>query len=142
MDLPADEIYQERVLDHYESPYHRGRCQRPTHAHEDDNPLCGDRVRIELKLEPGGRIGEACFDGEGCCISQAAASMLMEFIDGKTVADVQALTAADMLRLFGPRLTPNRQKCCLLAWRVLQQAIFSPLASVGGDGQPASGQAP
>ena len=71
---------------------------------------------------------EIYFDGDGCCISQAAASMLVERFDGHTVDEVRQFTANDMLELFGVRLTPNRQKCCLLPWRVLQAAIYSPVA--------------
>ncbi|MEO0532110.1 MAG: iron-sulfur cluster assembly scaffold protein, partial [Planctomycetota bacterium] len=65
--------------------------------------------------------------GDGCVISQASASMLLEELNGKTVEEVKAFTAEDMLKLYGPRLTPNRQKCCLLSWRVIQQAVFSPV---------------
>ena len=122
-----EDVYQEHVLEHFECPYHRGPCPFATHAHEDDNPLCGDSVRIELRIDKAGRIEEAFFDGDGCCISQASASMLLEHIDGRTVEDVKGFNAHDMLTLFGPRLTPNRQKCCLLGWRVLQTAIYSPL---------------
>ena len=122
-----EELYQEHVLDHYEDPYHRGRCKDPTHAHEDDNPLCGDVVRIELQIGGDGTIEEVWFDGDGCCISQASASMLIEKMDGQTVNDVRQFTAEQMLELFGARLTPNRQKCCLLPWRVLQTAVFSSL---------------
>jgi nitrogen fixation NifU-like protein len=122
-----EEVYQEHVLDHFDSPYHRGHCGRPTHVHEDDNPLCGDVVRVELRIGADGKIGEAWFLGEGCCISQASASMLMEQIEGKTVGEVKEFHAADMLNLFGPRLTPNRQKCCLLPWRVVQSALYSPI---------------
>ena len=135
-----EEIYQEHILDHYEDPYHRGHCTHPTHAHEDDNPLCGDVVRIELGIDGEGRIEDAYFNGEGCCISQAAASMLIERIDGRSTEEAKQLTAGDMLELFGVRLTPNRQKCCLLSWRVLQQALYSPTdgnsASDGGPEQP------
>jgi nitrogen fixation NifU-like protein len=128
MNLTQEEdIYQEHVLDHFETPYHRGPCPAPTHAHEDDNPLCGDSVRVELRIDPQGRIEEAFFDGDGCCISQASASMLMERVDGKTVDEVKQFSADDMLALFGARLTPNRQKCCLLPWRVLQAAVYSPV---------------
>lgn len=127
MSVNEEEIYQEHVLDHYEDPYHRGSCEHPTHAHEDDNPLCGDVIRIELQLDDEGRIREAWFDGDGCCISQASASMLIEKMDGKSIDLVKQFTADDMLELFGARLTPNRQKCCLLSWRVLQSAIFSPV---------------
>ena len=125
--MSEDELYQERILDHYEEPYHRGHAPHPTHAHEDDNPLCGDVVRIELGVDKDGKIREAWFDGDGCCISQAAASMLMEKIDGHSVEDVKKMSAEDMLELFGAKLTPNRQKCCLLSWRVLQSAIYSPV---------------
>jgi nitrogen fixation NifU-like protein len=125
----SDDLYQERILDHYEEPYHRGHSARATHAHQGDNPLCGDVVRVELEVEPQGTVREAWFDGDGCCISQASASMLMERIEGKSVADLKAMTAGDMLALFGAKLTPNRQKCCLLAWRVLQSALYAPLAT-------------
>ena len=129
MDLGPEDVYQEHVLDHYESPYHCGRCSSATHAHEDDNPLCGDFVHIDLRIDGDGKIQEAYFDGDGCCISQASASMLIERVDGATLEDVKQFSAADMLKLFGPRLTPNRQKCCLLSWQVLQQAIYSPVDS-------------
>lgn len=129
--MPADEdeLYQERILDHYETPYHRGHCPGATHVHEDDNPLCGDVVRLELEIDPQQRIERAYFDGDGCCISQAAASMLVQHIEGKSFEESQTLSADDMLRLFGARLTPNRQKCCLLPWRVLQVALRSPVES-------------
>ena len=127
MSLSEEDIYQEHVLDHYDDPYHRGHCSDATHMHEDDNPLCGDVVHVELRIDPDGKIREAWFDGEGCCISQASASMLMEVIEGKTVDDARRYSADEMLNLFGPRLTPNRQKCCLLPWRVLQSALFSPV---------------
>jgi nitrogen fixation protein NifU and related proteins len=129
-----DEIYQEHILDHYEDPYHRGKCQCPTHCHQDDNPLCGDVIKVELNISNDGRLAEAYFDGDGCCISQAAASMLIERFDGKSIEEVRSFTANDMLELFGARLTPNRQKCCLLPWRVLQAAIYSPLSQCGPEG--------
>jgi nitrogen fixation NifU-like protein len=134
-----DELYQEHILEHYEDPYHRGHLAHPTHAHEDDNPLCGDVVSIDLAVDPQGKIEEIYFDGDGCCISQAAASMLVEHFDQKSLADVKQFTAEDMLRLFGAKLTPNRQKCCLLSWRVLQSAIYSP-AAANGDGRPEANQ--
>jgi nitrogen fixation NifU-like protein len=128
-----EELYQEHVLDHYEDPYHRGRCEHPTHAHEDDNPLCGDVVRIELQIGDDGTIQQVWFDGDGCCISQASASMLIEKMDGQKIEDVRQFTAEQMLELFGARLTPNRQKCCLLPWRVLQTAVYSSLNNDGNE---------
>jgi nitrogen fixation NifU-like protein len=129
--MPSDDeqdVYQDHILDHYEDPYHRGHCDHATHAHEDDNPLCGDVIRVEMQLDGQGRVLAAWFEGDGCCISQASASMLMEKIEGLTVDEVKQFTAQNMLELFGARLTPNRQKCCLLSWRVVQAAMHAPLA--------------
>jgi len=125
--MPSEEeIYQEHILDHYEDPYHRGHLPTATHEHADKNPLCGDVVKYELELSDDGQIRGIYFDGTGCVISQASASMLAERIDGKRVEELKAFSAEDMLELYGPRLTPNRQKCCLLPWKVLQTAVHSP----------------
>ena len=129
MSASEEDIYAEHVLDHYEDPYHRGPLDTATHTDEGKNPLCGDVVHIDLKMDDDGKIVEAWFEGDGCVISQASASMLMEKIDGKTLEEVQAFTADEMLELFGHRLTPNRQKCCLLSWRILQGALKSPVAT-------------
>jgi nitrogen fixation protein NifU and related proteins len=140
MMMAADEedLYQEHILDHYEDPYHRGWCSHCTHCHEDDNPLCGDHVVMSLEIDDGGNLRQVYFDGEGCCISQASASMLVERFDGKTVEEIKRFTAQEMLDLFGVKLTPNRQKCCLLPWRVLQSAIYSPVETNGRQGSPAA----
>lgn len=127
MPSPDEDFYQENILDHYESPYHRGHCQHATHQHEGKNPLCGDIVSIEMEIAGDGKLKELYFDGDGCCISQASASMLMEHMDGKTVDDIKKFSAEDMLELFGMKLTPNRQKCCLLPWRVIQSTVHSPI---------------
>ncbi len=127
-----EELYQDYILDHYEDPFHRGKCQTCTHVHEGANPLCGDVIRMELQIDDRGTMKEVYFNGNGCCISQAAASMLVEKFDGHSVEEVKRFTAQDMLDLFGARLTPNRQKCCLLSWRVLQAAIYSPLENHKG----------
>jgi nitrogen fixation NifU-like protein len=87
---------------------------------------------VELELDDAGRIQDCFFNGQGCVISQASASMLLEKMHGKSIDDVKQFSAEDMLELYGARLTPNRQKCCLLSWRVLQSAVHSP---VGRDGK-------
>ncbi|MCA9240974.1 MAG: SUF system NifU family Fe-S cluster assembly protein [Planctomycetales bacterium] len=126
--MPSEEeLYQEHILDHYEDPFHRGELPARTHSHEEKNPLCGDVIRIDLKLDNQGKVEDCWFSGDGCVISQASASMLLEELCGKTVDQVKQFTAEDMLKLYGPRLTPNRQKCCLLGWRVIQQAVHSPV---------------
>lgn len=136
------DIYEEHVLDHYEDPYHRGNCDAATHAEEGNNPLCGDQVRVELVLDNEGKVKEAWFEGKGCVISQASASMLMEKIEGMTLDQLKAYSATEMLELFGPQLTPNRQKCCLLPWRVVQRAMHSPVNDEDGPsfGGPSLGE--
>jgi nitrogen fixation protein NifU and related proteins len=134
MTMPREEdIYEEHVLDHYEDPYHRGDLPEATHSHEGDNPLCGDVVHVDLHLAGDGKVNQAWFDGEGCVISQSSASMLMEKIEGMTREEIKQFSADDMLRLFGPKLTPNRQKCCLLPWRVVQSALHSPVNAAEDD---------
>ena len=135
MPIDEEELYQEHILDHYEDPFHRGHLAEATHAHEDKNPLCGDVVRIELAIDGAGKIRDLSFDGQGCVISQASASMLLEKMQGKTVEDAKRFSAEDMLELYGARLTPNRQKCCLLSWKVLQSAVFSPVSQSSNGGE-------
>jgi nitrogen fixation NifU-like protein len=121
--MNESEIYEQHILRHYEEPYHRGQLDRATDRHREDNPVCGDSVQVELRINEEGVIEEAWFDGVGCCISQAAASMLMERIEGMTVPEACQFSARDMLTLFRARLTPLRQNCCLLAWKALKVVI-------------------
>jgi nitrogen fixation NifU-like protein len=138
-----DTLYQDRILDHYHEPFHRGSCPLATHCHEATNPLCGDRIRIELRVDDEGRIEDAYFQGEGCCVSQSAASILVEHCQGKTVDAVRAMRPTDMLSLFACPLTITRQKCCLLCWRVMQAAIVCPHAAADASRMvPASGHVP
>lgn len=125
-----DPLYEDRILDHYEQPFHRGTCPLATHCHEATNPLCGDRIRVELRVNGDGRIEDAFFQGDGCCVSQSAASMLMEHCQGKTLETLRSLKPQDMLALFAAPLTITRQKCCLLSWRVLQAAMVCPHAPI------------
>jgi nitrogen fixation NifU-like protein len=129
-----DPLYEDRILDHYEQPFHRGTCPFATHCHEATNPLCGDRIRIELRINSEGRVVDAFFQGDGCCVSQSAASMLVEHCQGKTLAALRSLQPQDMLALFAAPLTITRQKCCLLSWRVLQAAMVCPNAAVSQRG--------
>lgn len=133
----SDELYDDYILDHYESPYHRGHVDHPTIAHEDENPLCGDQVRLELLVE-GDRVKEAWFDGHGCAISQAAASILTEEIEGKSLAELKEFQAPQMLDLLRVRLTASRQKCGLLCFKILKTMIYTLDEQRGGD-KPATG---
>ena len=117
------EMYQDNILDHYESPSHRGTLAHPTFEICDFNPLCGDEVRIQARLDDESRLAEICFEGKGCVISLAAASMLMEEVEGKTLDEVKKMGRQDMLALLGVPLTTMRVKCAMLPLRALEKAI-------------------
>jgi nitrogen fixation protein NifU and related proteins len=126
-------IYTEEVLAHVEDPCHKGHLPDATHVHEAKNPLCGDRIRMELKINKNGDIEDIYFSGDGCKFSQAGASILLakllEDMDHRTVEDVKAITARQMVDMVAPRLLPLRQQCALLGWKVLQSAIYSPVTN-------------
>jgi nitrogen fixation NifU-like protein len=121
----TEDIYQEHILDHFESPYHKGRMSCPTCCHRDKNPLCGDVVELQLKLDADDRVAEAYFDGKGCAISQAAASILCEEIEGKSTEELKEMQAKDMLDLLQVPLTASRQKCGLLAFKVMKTMLYA-----------------
>ncbi|MBN1178968.1 MAG: iron-sulfur cluster assembly scaffold protein [Anaerolineae bacterium] len=114
--------YRERILDHYQRPRHRGSLEAPLAVGEIDNPVCGDQVRIAVRLDADERV-TAAFDGEGCILSMAAASMLAEHVQGRPLSDVRALTDQDILDLMEVELGPVRVKCALLPLRALQAAL-------------------
>lgn len=126
MTLSDRDSFEIDVIEHYEDPYHRGPLEGWTHACEAEIPICGDSIRIELRMTAKGEVEEAGFDGDGCLISQASASMLVEHVEGMSLEDGKAFSATDMLALFGEKCPPSRQKCCLLAWRAFQGALDSP----------------
>ena len=119
-----DDLYREEILDHYHSPRHRGRLPGANSTFEDDNPLCGDRIRMDVRFAEDGSIAEVRFTGEGCAISQATASMLCEHAEGKFTSQVTGWDKQKVLDLLGISLTPVRLKCALLPLKVLQAAIW------------------
>ena len=126
MTLSDQDSFDTEVIGHYEDPYHRGPLEGWTHACEASSPICADFVRMELRITADEKIEDAWFDGDGCLVSQAAASLLAEHVEGMSVDQARSFSATDMLTLFGTSLPPSRQKCCLLAWRVFQHALDSP----------------
>lgn len=120
-----EEIYDDFILDHYECPYHKGNLPCPTCAHQDRNPLCGDQIRLELKVDDTGHVKEAFFNGKGCAISQAAASILCEHIEGKSVDELKNMQAQNMLEMLRVPLTATRQRCGLLGFKILKTMLYS-----------------
>jgi nitrogen fixation protein NifU and related proteins len=119
-----DDLYREVIIDRYKNPQFRGTLDPHNFTFEDENPLCGDHLRIDVRLDDQGRVSEATFDGHGCAISQAAADMLVEDIQGKTLDEVKALTKDDVLELLGLELGPVRLKCALLSLKVLKAGAY------------------
>jgi nitrogen fixation NifU-like protein len=119
-----DDLYREIIIDRYKNPYHRGLLDPHDFTFEDENPLCGDHIRVDLRIDEAGKVKEAGFDGHGCAISQASADLLMESIIGKSVDDVKSLNRQDMLDLLGIELGPVRMKCALLSLKVLKAGIY------------------
>jgi nitrogen fixation NifU-like protein len=131
--MTASDMYVDLILDHYHNPRNKGVLEHPDATFEDENTLCGDAIRIDLAYEPPltqecpleeRRIHQVRFSGQGCAISQAAASLLTELVEGRSVADARALTKDDILSELGIPLSPARLKCALLALKVFKAALY------------------
>ena len=119
-----DDLYRELIIDRYKNPQMRGELDPHDFSYEDDNPLCGDRIRIDIRVDGDNRIIEAAFSGEGCAISQASADLLVESIIGKDLKEVKKISKEDILEMLGIELGPVRLKCALLSLKVLKAGIY------------------
>jgi len=119
-----DDFYRENILDHYRNPRNKGRLEHPTHTAEEHNPLCGDVLHIDLLVNDEDVIEEVRFDGQGCAISQASASMLTEMIEGKTLEEAKQVSKEDILEALGIDIGPVRLKCALLSLKVLKAGAY------------------
>jgi nitrogen fixation protein NifU and related proteins len=117
-----DELYRENILDHYKNPRSHGEIEQADAQAEGMNPLCGDEVTISVALD-GDTIEDVRFRGRGCAISQAATSMLMEMVKGRSAAAVADMSRDELLEEVGIPLTPVRLKCALLGLGVLKVAL-------------------
>lgn len=138
--MTMQDLSREIILDHYQNPRNHGRLEQPTVANRGHNPLCGDEVELSLEIDGSDRITDIGFDGRGCSISQASASMMSEVVKGHTVAETR--TAVDdftrrmaartpppaelddeLDALQGVKRYPARVKCALLPWTTLREAL-------------------
>ena len=119
-----DDLYRQVIIDHYKNPTYRGSLDPHDISFADDNPLCGDHIQIDLRVDNEGRITDGRFDGHGCAISQASADLLIESIIGRSVEDVKSMRKQDILAMLGIDLGPVRLKCALLSLKVLKAGVY------------------
>ncbi len=119
-----DDLYRDVIIDRYRNPQFRGELDPHDYSYHDDNPVCGDHIRIDLRVDEMDVVSEALFSGEGCSISQASADMLVEKVVGLPLDEVRAIGKEDVLELLGIELGPVRLKCALLSLKVLKGGVY------------------
>ena len=117
------DMYRDQLLDHARRPRQHGVLASATHTRHESNPSCGDVIDIYLVVNAHGLIEEVSFTGQGCVISQAATSMLLERVEGRSVAEVLAMCPEDVMGLLGIEPGPMRMNCALLPLRALHKAL-------------------
>ena len=118
-----DQFYREYILDHYKNPRNFGRLENPDISHEENNPLCGDVVGMDIKTRDG-VIEDVRFHGRGCAISQASASLLTERLKGMPLDDARKIGQEEVLQELGIEISPARLKCALLSLKVLKVGAY------------------
>ncbi|MFB6228372.1 MAG: iron-sulfur cluster assembly scaffold protein [Halobacteriales archaeon] len=116
----GSDMYRQQILDHYRNPRNYGELEDPTFSHVGENTSCGDEIEVFVTLDDEDRVEAVTFTGDGCAISQAAASLLSEEVRGMTVEELYELDRDDVLELLGVEVTPMRIKCAVLAEKVIQ----------------------
>lgn len=120
-----DDFYREEILEHYTHPHHYGTLEHADISHEENNPLCGDRIRFDIKLDEDGQtVKDVRFSAVGCAISKASASMLSDLLIGQTLDEIKALTNEDVIEELGIDLGPVRLKCALLPLKVVKVGAY------------------
>jgi nitrogen fixation NifU-like protein len=122
-----DDLYRDYILEHYRRPHNFGVLENATTTQEGANPLCGDRITLQLRVADG-QIAGVGFTGRGCAISQASTSLLTDELRGKAVDAAAAISAADVLDMLGIEISPARMKCALLSLETLQGALGTKAA--------------
>ncbi|HLC50253.1 MAG TPA: SUF system NifU family Fe-S cluster assembly protein [Candidatus Nanoarchaeia archaeon] len=124
MDNAIEQMYQENILEHFKHPRNFGTLKNASVEHHEKNPLCGDEIGMFLIIDKGKKVTDVKFNGHGCAISQASASMLTEKIKGMNLKDAEKLTKEDVLEMLGIELSAVRLKCALLSLDTLKNSIM------------------
>ncbi len=119
----VDSLYREIILDHNKNPRNKGTLDPADFSYEDTNPLCGDEIRIDVRVEDD-RVSDIKFSGRGCAISQASTSILTEMVMGQPLSEVKSLSRDDLIEELGIPLSPARMKCALLGLKVLKAGVY------------------
>ena len=116
-------MYRQHILELYKHPLNQGHVQNPTHSAEKKNESCGDKISIELEIDNDNKVADVKFQGEGCAISQAAASLLTDHIKGMTLDEVKVIDGPEMLSILGIEVSAMRLKCAMLALETVKEAV-------------------
>ena len=121
MGIGGSDMYRQQILDHYKNPRNYGEIEEATFSHVGENPMCGDTIEMDVVLDDDEETIQAvAFQGDGCAISQASASMLSERLEGMTIAELEELDRDDIIDMLGVDISPMRVKCAVLAEKVAQ----------------------
>ncbi len=119
------DLYTENILHHYKNPKNSGKIENATVSAEEFNPLCGDKIKIYLSLDDDEKVVDIKFEGEGCAISQASASMLTDKIKGKTIKEIKEIDNEEIYQMLGVPIGPGRVKCALLSLITVKKAALT-----------------